>query len=49
MSLWTFQVGLNVTVNETWVDVTSRHRTDLVRKFSVVIIYNTNWDSNFMG
>jgi hypothetical protein len=26
MSPWTFQVGLNVTVDETWVDVTSRHR-----------------------
>jgi hypothetical protein len=26
MSLWMFQVGLNVTVDETWVDVTSRHR-----------------------
>jgi hypothetical protein len=25
MSPWTFQVGLNVTVDETWVDVTSRH------------------------
>jgi hypothetical protein len=28
MSLWTFQVGLNVTVDETWVDVTSRHPWD---------------------
>jgi hypothetical protein len=26
MSQWTFQLGLNVTVDETWVDVTSRHR-----------------------
>jgi hypothetical protein len=26
VSQWTFQVGLNVTVDETWVDVTSRHR-----------------------
>jgi hypothetical protein len=25
MSAWTFQVGLNVTVDDTWVDVTSRH------------------------
>jgi hypothetical protein len=25
MSPWTFQVGLNVTVDKTWVDVTSRH------------------------
>jgi hypothetical protein len=25
VSWWTFQVGLNVTVDETWVDVTSRH------------------------
>jgi hypothetical protein len=25
VSQWTFQVGLNVTVGETWVDVTSRH------------------------
>ncbi len=25
MSPWTFQEGLNVTVDETWVDVTSRH------------------------
>ncbi len=25
MSPWTFHVGLNVTVDETWVDVTSRH------------------------
>ena len=25
VSQWTFQVGLNVTVDETWVDVTSRH------------------------
>jgi hypothetical protein len=27
VSQWTFQVGLNVTVDETWVDVTSRHHT----------------------
>ncbi len=26
VSQWTFQVGLNVTLDETWVDVTSRHR-----------------------
>ncbi len=26
VSQWTFQVGLNVTKDETWVDVTSRHR-----------------------
>ncbi len=26
VSQWTFQVGLNVTVDETWGDVTSRHR-----------------------
>jgi hypothetical protein len=26
VSQLTFQVGLNVTVDETWVDVTSRHR-----------------------
>jgi hypothetical protein len=26
MSPWTFQVGLNVTVDETWVDVTSKHQ-----------------------
>ncbi len=26
VSQWTFQVGLNVTVDETWVDITSRHR-----------------------
>jgi hypothetical protein len=25
VSQWTFQVGLNVAVDETWVDVTSRH------------------------
>jgi hypothetical protein len=25
VSQWMFQVGLNVTVDETWVDVTSRH------------------------
>jgi hypothetical protein len=25
VSQWTFQVGLNVTVDEMWVDVTSRH------------------------
>jgi hypothetical protein len=25
VSQWTFQLGLNVTVDETWVDVTSRH------------------------
>jgi hypothetical protein len=25
VSQWTFQVGLNVTVDPTWVDVTSRH------------------------
>jgi hypothetical protein len=25
-SHWKFQVGLNVAVDETWVDVTSRHR-----------------------
>ncbi len=25
VSQWTFQVGLNVTVDERWVDVTSRH------------------------
>ncbi len=29
VSQWTFQVGLNVTVDETWVDVTSRHRDRL--------------------
>jgi hypothetical protein len=28
MSPWMFQVGLNVTVDETWVDVRSRHRRD---------------------
>ncbi len=28
VSQWTFQVGLNVTVDETWVDVTSRHRVE---------------------
>jgi hypothetical protein len=34
MSLWTFQVGLNVTVDKTWVDVTSRHRDErLLRVF----------------
>jgi hypothetical protein len=27
VSQWTFQVGLNVTVDKTWVDVTSRHPT----------------------
>jgi hypothetical protein len=27
VSQWTFQVGLKVTVDETWVDVTSRHRS----------------------
>jgi hypothetical protein len=32
MSLWTFQVGLNVTVDETWVDVTSRHRYNYTAK-----------------
>jgi hypothetical protein len=26
VSQWTFQVGLNVTVGETWVDIMSRHR-----------------------
>ena len=26
VSQWTFQVGLNVTVDELWVDVMSRHR-----------------------
>jgi hypothetical protein len=25
VSQWTYQVGLNVTVDERWVDVTSRH------------------------
>ncbi len=25
VSQWTFQLGLNVTVDETWVGVTSRH------------------------
>jgi hypothetical protein len=25
VSQWTFQLGLNVTVDETWVDITSRH------------------------
>ncbi len=29
VSQWTFQVGLNVTVDETWVDVTSRHPAGL--------------------
>jgi hypothetical protein len=29
VSQWTFQVGLNVTVDETWVDVTSRHLSDI--------------------
>jgi hypothetical protein len=28
VSQWTFKVGLNVTVDETWVDVTSRHQSD---------------------
>jgi hypothetical protein len=28
VSQWTFQVGLNVTVDETRVDVTSRHREE---------------------
>jgi hypothetical protein len=28
VSQWTFQVGLNVTVDETWVDVTSRHHRE---------------------
>jgi hypothetical protein len=32
VSQWTFQVGLNVTVNKTWVDVTSRHRFHQCRK-----------------
>jgi hypothetical protein len=27
VSQWTFQLGLNVTVDKTWVDVTSRHRS----------------------
>jgi hypothetical protein len=26
VSQWMFQLGINVTVDETWVDVTSRHR-----------------------
>jgi hypothetical protein len=30
VSQWTFQVGLNVTVDEKWVDVTSRHLPRLV-------------------
>ncbi len=30
VSQWTFQVGLNVTVDETWVDVTSRHPAEYV-------------------
>jgi hypothetical protein len=30
MSPWTFQMGLNVTVDEMWVDVTSRHRRNLL-------------------
>jgi hypothetical protein len=29
VSQWTLQVGLNVTVDETWVDVTSRHHDSL--------------------
>ncbi len=29
VSQWTFQVGLNVTVDEMWVDVTSRHPSSL--------------------
>jgi hypothetical protein len=32
MSPWTFQVGQNVTADETWVDVTSRHLVDTVPK-----------------
>ncbi len=32
VSQWTFQVGLNVTVDETWVDVTSRHHDSGIRR-----------------
>ncbi len=35
MSPWTFQVGLNVTVDETWVDVTSRHHKKKRGKLAV--------------
>jgi hypothetical protein len=46
VSQWTFLVGLNVTVDETWVDVTSRHRENLhfTRiRFSGDFPYNNNY------
>jgi hypothetical protein len=33
VSQWTFQVGLNVTVDETWVDITSRHRLYALKNY----------------
>jgi hypothetical protein len=38
VSQWTFQVGLNVTVDETWVDITSRHR-GIVALSSTTVLY----------
>jgi hypothetical protein len=40
VSQWTFQVGLNVTVDETWVDVTSRHPMyEWVRNLHLSILF----------
>ncbi len=42
VSQWTFQVGLNVTVDETWVDVTSRHRVTTVHNDRPIVKARVN-------
>jgi hypothetical protein len=41
VSQWMFQVGLNVTVDETWVDVTSRHH--LLHVYLAVYIHRCHF------
>ncbi len=38
----TFQVGLNVTVDETWVDVTSRHLLPRPVHKTMIVVFNTD-------
>jgi hypothetical protein len=40
VSQWTFQVGLNVTVDETWMDVTSRHHIFLAHTSQIAAMQN---------
>jgi hypothetical protein len=39
VSQWTFHVGLNVTVDETWVDITSRHRLAGIPAVRFVVLF----------